>query len=61
LNVYSYNDFESFAIEKQLKNGEDPIFPRKVEYCPKCKRVYVQKDGSLKIFTVEEVVDLVAK
>lgn len=58
LKVYSYNDFELPSIEKQIRNGEGPIFPRKVDFCPKCKRVYVREEDRLKVFSVEEVTDL---
>lgn len=58
LKVYSYNDFESPSVEKQIRNGDEPIFPRKVDFCPKCKRVYVREEDKLKVFSVEEVIDL---
>ncbi len=58
LNVYSYNDYESPSIQSQIKKGEEPIFPRKVELCPKCKKVFVWKGDKLKVFYVEDVIDL---
>ncbi|TYQ16560.1 UNVERIFIED_CONTAM: hypothetical protein Cloal_3109 [Acetivibrio alkalicellulosi] len=58
LKVYSYNDFESPSIQSQIRNGEEVVFPRKVEFCPRCKRVFVFKDKKIKAFYVEEVTDL---
>lgn len=58
LKVYSYNDFELPSIESQIRNGEEVIFPRQVEFCPRCKRVFVYKDKKIKVFSVEEVDEL---
>jgi hypothetical protein len=56
--IYSMNDFEMIEIEDTIRKDKEPIFPRKVLYCPKCKRVYVQKDNNIKVFSVENIIEL---
>ncbi|TYQ16564.1 UNVERIFIED_CONTAM: hypothetical protein Cloal_3115 [Acetivibrio alkalicellulosi] len=55
---YSMNDFEMDEIEDKIRKNESYNFPRRVRFCPNCKRVFVQKDDKLKVFCLEELVDL---
>ncbi len=58
LKVFSYNDFELPYIQTKIRNGEEVIFPRKIEFCIKCNRIFVHKNDKLKVFSVEDVIDL---
>ncbi|HEX9059202.1 MAG TPA: hypothetical protein VF941_03390 [Clostridia bacterium] len=58
IKVYSYNDLELPSIHSAVKNLKEPLFPREIYFCPSSKRIYVKKNESVKVFSVEEVVDL---
>jgi len=58
---YSVNDFELDEIDDKIRKDESYEFPRKVGFCPKCKRIFVQKDEVLKFYCLEELIDLEVK